>query len=258
MIFVFSGTGNSYSVALRASEALGTGLVDIASSVRYKRYTFDAKGADVGFIFPTYYGGLPSMVLEFARNVVVRNPGRVFCITTCGGESGGACEMLREELGDRLNVDVSYDVLMPDNAVFAFEMPTKEQAEEILKASDAEVSAIIDSLKAGDTGDRCTHKGDGDWRELYRKYDEMRVTEPFTLTDRCIECKICAEICPERVIVFYHRRPVWDEEKCSMCMGCIQMCPKRAIEYGESTVGRGRYWNPAYYEKTLGIKLQYE
>ena len=97
-----------------------------------------------------------------------------------------------------------------------------------------------------------------DWRELYKKYDEVRVTEPFTLTDRCIECKICAEICPERVIVFYHRRPVWDEEKCSLCMGCIQMCPKRAIEFGEATVNRGRYWNPAYYEKTLGIKLQYE
>lgn len=75
MIFIFSGTGNSYSVALRVSEAMGIGLVDVASSVRYKRYGFDAKGKDVGFIFPTYYGGLPRMVLEFARNVKVSNPG---------------------------------------------------------------------------------------------------------------------------------------------------------------------------------------
>ena len=196
MIFVFSGTGNSYAAAKRISEAIGTGMIDIAAAVRYKRYTYDAKREPVGFVFPTYYYGLPRMVLEFARNVTVLNPGRVFAVTTCGEESGGACEMLAEELGNRLRVDASYDVVMPDNSVFAFDPPTNEQAEETLRAADAEIDRIIGSIKAGESGDMCAHKGDKDWREIYALYDEQRVTEPFRITDACIECRICEDICP--------------------------------------------------------------
>ena len=153
MIFVFSGTGNSYAAAKRISEAVGTGMTDIAAAVRYRRYTYDAKGEPVGFVFPTYYYGLPRMVLEFVRNVTVLNPGRVFAVTTCGEESGGACEMLVEELGGRLGVDASYDVVMPDNSVFAFDPPTKEQAEETLRSADAEIDAIIDSIRRDDPRD---------------------------------------------------------------------------------------------------------
>ena len=33
MIFVFSGTGNSYAAAKRISEAIGSGMIDIAAAV---------------------------------------------------------------------------------------------------------------------------------------------------------------------------------------------------------------------------------
>ena len=104
---------------------------------------------------------------------------------------------------------------------------------------------------------KIAHKGDKDWRETYPMYEEQRLTEPFRLTDACIECRLCEEICPEQAIKVYHRKPVWDEEKCSLCMACIQMCPKRAIEYGDATVNRGRYYNPIFYERTIGIPLKY-
>ena len=92
---------------------------------------------------------------------------------------------------------------------------------------------------------------------MYALYDEQRVTEPFVVTDKCIECRICEDICPEQIIKVYHRKPVWDEERCSMCMGCLELCPKQAIEYGESTVERRRFFNKAYYERSIGIPLRY-
>ena len=257
MIFVFSGTGNSYHVARRIADELGVGMVDIAAAVRYKRFGYDAGGEDIGFVFTTYYYGLPAMVRTLAENIVVRNPGRVFCVATCGEESGGACEMLAEKLEGRLKVDASYDIVVPDNSIFAFEPPTPEEEKAILEAAEAETDAIIASIKAGESGDFCKHKGDRDWREIYPKYDEMRVTEPFSINDKCIECRVCEEVCPEQVIKIYHRKPVWDEEKCSLCMCCLELCPKQAIEYGESTVGRRRFYHKDYYEKRLGIKLRY-
>ena len=147
MIFVFSGTGNSYSVAKRTSEATGVKMVDTAAAVRYKRFGYDAAGEDVGFVFPVYYYGLPSMVATLAENLVVRNPGRVWCVATCGEESGGACEMLAEKLEGRLKVDACYDVVMPDNSIFAFEPPTPEEEAATLEAADAEVAGIIESIK---------------------------------------------------------------------------------------------------------------
>ncbi|MDO5861328.1 MAG: EFR1 family ferrodoxin [Thermoplasmata archaeon] len=259
MIFVFSGTGNSFDAAKRISGAgIGGGLVDMAPRVRYKRYSYDAAGEDVGFVFPVYFYGLPSIVKEFASNVTVKNPGRVFCVATCGEESGGAGEMLAECLGDRLKVDAFHDVVMPDNSVFMFDAPTKEQVDATMESAGREIDAIIASLKAGESGDLMRHKGDRDWREIYPQYDEYRVTEPFRATDKCIQCRICEELCPEQAIMFYHRTPVWDEEKCCLCMGCLQLCPKAAIEYGEGTESRGRYWNPVFYEKTLGLPFKYD
>ena len=196
MIFVFSGTGNSYSVAKRISEATGVKMVDTAAAVRYKRFGYDAAGEDVGFVFPVYYYGLPAMVATLAENLVVRNPGRVWCVATCGEESGGACEMLAEKLSGRLEVDACYDIVMPDNSIFAFEPPTPEQETATLEAADAEVERIIASIQAKEDGDFCRHKGDRDWREIYPMYEEQRVTEPFVVTDKCIECRICEDICP--------------------------------------------------------------
>ncbi len=260
MLFVFSGTGNSYSVARRVADETGNKLIDLAAAVRYKRYTYDAEGKDIGFVYPTYYYGLPRMVLEFVKNVKIVNPGRVYCIATCGGESGGACEMLCEEISDRLKVDACYDVFMPDNAIFYEDAPDEEEQKRMLSTAEDEVTRIIASIKNGDSGDMCIHKGEGteNWRELYTKYDEMRVTEPFVVTDACIECRVCEDVCPERVIKVYHRKPVWDEEKCSMCMTCLQLCPKQAIEFGKSSVGRRRYYHPIMYERTLGIPLRYD
>ena len=253
MIFLFSATGNSYAVAKRISDEFGIGMNQIASAVRHERYSFDASGEDVGFVFPTYFLGLPRMVLEFARNVNIRNPGRVFCIATCGGSSGGACDQLVEALDGRLKVDARYDVQMPDDAVFFFDPPTKEKSEAILASAEREIDAIVSSLRKREDGDFRKHKGDGDWKDVYAKYEDARTTEPFWLTDSCIECRICEEVCPEQAIKVYHRKPVWDEEKCSLCSSCINLCPKKAIQYGEDTVNRGRYMHPLFYERSLGV-----
>lgn len=165
--------------------------------------------------------------------------------------------MLAEKLGDRLHIDACYDVVMPDNSIFAFEPPTPEEEKATLEAADARVADIIDSLRKGESGDFCEHKGDKDWRQIYPMYEEQRLTENFRLNDACIECRLCEEICPEQVIKVYHRKPVWDEERCSLCMGCVELCPKDAIEFGDSTVGRRRFFNKAYYERSIGIPLKY-
>ena len=209
MIFTFSATGNSYHVSRLISESLGIPKVDLAAAVRYKRYLYDAKGEDVGFVFPVYFLGLPSMVRTFAENLEVRNPGRVFCVLTCGVQSGKAGEMLQECLGKRLHIDSYFDVIMPDNAIFYMDVPPKEEQDRINAEADVTIQGIIEKLRAGETGDHRNHSGPENSEELHAQYEDLRVTEPFTINERCIECRICEEVCPEQIIKIYHRKPVW-------------------------------------------------
>ena len=257
MIFVFSGTGNSYHVAKRIASAFEVDMVDTAAAVRYKRFTYDAKGEDVGFVFPVYYLGLPSVMAEFAAALEIRNAGFVYAVSTCAGGSGSACEQLQDILGKKLSIKAFHDVVMPENAVFYEDVPKAEEAAEINAKADAKVDSIIDSIKKREEGDRRETAGSGDFEKMYALYDEMRVTEPFWVDDRCIECRICEHVCPTQIIKVYHRKPVWDEEKCSMCMSCLNMCPKQALQFGDTTKGRGRYFHPDYKMWSLGVNPPY-
>lgn len=258
MIFVYSGTGNSYQAARRIADAMGQHLINIASAVRYGRFSYDAKGSDIGFVFPVYEAGVPESVRAFAENVSVADPGRVFVLTTCGEDSTGGAEQFIEELDGRVRVDAVYDALMPDNRVIDRDPPTPESASAAIGRAMAEVDAALGSFGNGGSGDLRRHASGRDWRSAHAAYDEERSTEPFARNSRCIQCRLCAMFCPTKTIVFYDRYPVWDEPECDHCMACIDICPKQAVEYGESTVGRGRWYNPVFYEMSIGIPLRFD
>jgi len=258
MIFVFSGTGNSYHAAKRIATAFETDMVDMAAAVRYKRSFYNADGKDVGFVFPVYYHGLPSVVEEFLETVEIVKPGYVYALSTCAGESGKACEQLQEILGKKLKVDAYFDVLMPENAVFYEDVPDKEESKKINDAADATVDKVIGSIRDKSKGDFRTLAGSNNFDEAREMYFDLRNTEQFSVDERCIECRICEHVCPEQIIKVYHRKPVWDELQCSMCMACLNMCPKQALQFADLTQKRGRYFHPEFYMWSLGVNPPYK
>ncbi len=258
MLFVFSGTGNSYHTAKMIASELGQDMVEIAAAVRYKRTFYNAQGEGVGFVFPTHYFGLPSIVEEFLETVEIRNPGYSFCLSTCAGISGMACEQLQEVLDKRLRIDSYFDVEMPENAVFYEDVPSKEEAKVINDAADVRISEIIGMIKEKKKGDFRTMATKEGFDEARDVYFDLRNTEQFNIDENCIECRICEHVCPEQIIRVYHRKPVWDEFQCSMCMSCLNMCPKKAIQFNDVTQNRERYFHPEYYMWSLGVKPPYK
>ena len=52
------------------------------------------------------------------------------------------------------------------------------------------------------------------------------------ITDDCIKCGICVEVCPQKAIYLnreWDRKYSLDREKCDECGRCIDVCPKDAI-----------------------------
>jgi len=72
----------------------------------------------------------------------------------------------------------------------------------------------------------------------------MIAPNPVVIVDKCIGCKRCAEVCPEKpkVITFIKKGdkiiPKWDYSKCIRCFCCQELCPKGAIETKYKALGK--------------------
>jgi flavodoxin len=145
IVFYFSGTGNSLYVAKSISKELGN--CEIVSMAK----PFDSiKQYDsVGFIYPTYYFGLPKIVIEFVENLKLNNNKNAYfySITTYGGLAGNAVFQMYELLLNRHDIKINYGekLKMFSNYVVAYDMSAK--INKITKKSNEKLTPIINSIK---------------------------------------------------------------------------------------------------------------
>lgn len=78
---------------------------------------------------------------------------------------------------------------------------------------------------------------------------DMIAPTPVVSESKCISCKRCGEICPEkpRVIQFVNKTgkdlPTWDMKECIRCFCCQELCPVGAITTKRSALGKLIYRN---------------
>lgn len=251
MIFFFTGTGNSRYIADRLAEATGDRLVSMPEAMETRSFTLE-QGEKLGFVFPVYFYGLPSFVLDFmySVDVAMSEDTYIYLVLNCGGSTGAAGKSfsrLCEARGWKLSYTDS--VIMPDNYIPMFSAPSAEKTEKILDAADPEISRIAGSVISGAEGDHNGHKGRLPGLVssiLYPFYDSSRHTSQFVCdAGACLRCGKCAEDCPDKAITIAgDGTPQWTKDSCVFCMRCINMCPAACIDYGSATRRKGRYKNP--------------
>jgi dissimilatory sulfite reductase (desulfoviridin) alpha/beta subunit len=60
--------------------------------------------------------------------------------------------------------------------------------------------------------------------------------KPEVDAEKCDDCGICAEVCPDRAITVNHNPPVFDLNKCLGCLKCRDICPEGCIQLAEPGV----------------------
>ena len=251
MIFYFSGTGNSLYAAKAVAEAQKDSLISIAQEMEKKPgervYQFE-KGELLGFVYPVYAWGPPEIVLEFIRSMQITGSGvYAFSLSTCGSEEGNAARMLEKELlSKNIPLAAAFSIKMPSNYIVGADIESEEEQQDkfhmaeqrlvqINKIIECRQSGVFEQLKGSMPAFKTTVIN-----PLFNAF--ARNTKAFSVTDACVHCGLCEEICPVHSITLKDK-PVWGKA-CTQCLGCINRCPVHAIQYGTATLKRGRYVHP--------------
>jgi NAD-dependent dihydropyrimidine dehydrogenase PreA subunit len=251
MIFYFSATGNSKYVALKIAAETKEEPIAIADCVKNREFTFEVKDKErIGFVTPTYFWGLPSIVCEFLEKLELRMPDSyhpyIYHVATFGTTTGQVSHMVNELLKKRgLSLDGRFSVQMPDTWTPVFNLTDKEKIRKINHEAEKQIAEAAGKIRREFAGDFSRRKVPMIAVRLYYPlYERKRKTKYFTVEDNCIECGLCAKKCPVAAIEMQAGRPVWVKEKCTLCLGCLHRCPKFAIQYGKKTKKHGQYVNP--------------
>ncbi len=250
MIFYFSGTGNSlYAAKYLSANTHDDELIDIAKAVQEKKYSYFLKPDEAcGFVFPVYFGGMPSVVSQFIKKLLLSSDEvpYVYALVTYGGRAGGSLQALQVALEKRyIGLTATFGVKMPDNYVIMYNPSDEKKAAEILELAEQDLQDAASNILARNNPgvghlpvDTYMTAG------MQVAYKMMRKTASFTVSNDCIGCGLCEAVCPVQAIELYDYKPVWKKSECVHCVACISRCPEQAIQYGSKTKKRRRYVHP--------------
>ena len=245
-IYYFSATGNSLEITRQISKELDSCTIKSMTKPPTKELV---GGPDdiIGFVFPVYYLGMPSLVEQFVEKLNILPGTYCFGVSNFARFKGNALGMLEKILQKKgNNLAYAEEIKMPTNYIVSYPPLNPDKLEEILKTSRIKVANtaknisknakkpvsmnILSRILTGNLN-RILYKNISNW------------DEKFVSNNKCTCCEQCAEICPVNNIKIENCHPVW-QHHCERCLRCIQWCPNEAIQYGKETIARGRYHHP--------------
>ena len=244
MILYFSGTGNSEYAAKRIAAELQDEAVNLFHKIRRNDCSKINSETPWVIVTPTYGWRIPRILQEWLSKTELKGAKDIYFVMTCGGSIGNAGKYVRKLCSKKgLSFKGCIPVVMPENYIALFSTPTEEQAMEIIERAEVVIDKVASYIRNGEEfpqakisiGDRMSS---GIINDLF--YPLFVHAKKFYVTNTCISCGKCLDVCPTNNIRMENKKPVW-AENCTHCMACINRCPKEAIEYGKHSHGLPRY-----------------
>lgn len=244
-ILYFSSTGNSLFVAQQLRERLG-------GQIRYLP-AFDGSGEEfdeIIIVSPIYSFGLPVHVYDMIPDLTKIRP--VWIVLTYGGMVAGADGLAYTHCKEH-GVDIRgvYTVKMPENYTLDFSVP-KFYEKATLKAAPKAIEKVASKIENGDVRIPKEKKSK---KEIYLK-NRLKwplIVKDFSVSDDCIRCGKCVQICPSDIISIKDGAVTFADH-CVICLGCYHRCPQKAIRYKNKNK-TDRYLNPDIRESDIGKDL---
>lgn len=249
MIYYFSATGNSKYVAERIARATGDRVASMTDCLNSGSLSFGiADGESIGFVTPTYFWGLPTVVVDFLARATLNMSGGHYAYhaLTYGTTTGQAHAMLKKIAARRgLAIDASFCVKMVDTWTPLFDLSDPARNEAITAAAEPRIDEAVALITSRAAGNFVKDAIPQPLSALfYATYRAGRKTKKFSVTDACVGCGACESLCPVRAIEMNGGKPAWVKDRCAYCLACLHHCPAFAIRLGPASARHGQFVNP--------------
>ena len=233
VLYLFSGSGNTYAVARRIVKTLlEEGVAAHLRPLERSDPGGTLPAGTVGLAFPVALFSTYPFVWEFAENLA---PGRgkgIFMVDTLAGFSGGVVGPMKRVVSARGYHPIgAVEIRMPSN--YARTERERPRDDRLRRRGLKRADAFAKNLAAGRTS----------WRSIPllpelikrlgrnsqgRAWEALRGKYPLSVdVEKCIRCGLCAEVCPVSNITM-ETFPRFGEG-CFFCQRCVSLCPREAI-----------------------------
>lgn len=247
MIIYFSATNTSKYVAKKLSDATNEEMIPLKNLVKEKIYKLKIKeGEDIGFVIPTYWEGLPSILIEYLENAefeIEGNKHYCYFVATYGCDYGNILSTARKAFSKKgISFNSMYAARFVDNWSPMFNLKNPEKNKRAEENGMRETREIVDQVVNRENGhDLPDQMTDMQARFAKATYDRIRKTKLFKVNkDLCRSCGLCELQCPMEAIKLVDGIPNWVKDKCTLCLGCFHRCPEGAIDY-DNSLRNGQY-----------------
>jgi ferredoxin len=254
IIFYFSGTGNSLKIARSIAAKIEN--CEIVSMGKPFALSNTYEHNRIGLVFPWYAQGMPVVTERFIQSLDLtqNKDAYYFSVVTCGASPGNCLAQVQALLQEKhLTLHYGKVIKMFANCITLYKMANnpKERAERSDEESQKITADIV--IKAASTIPKTNALLTLIYKSMVSSYAKKALE--YRVSDTCIGCKTCMNICPVNNITFHEINsghpgtssqpglPIFGDH-CEQCMACIQWCPHQAINYKNKTQKRGRYHYP--------------
>ena len=232
VILYFTGTGNCLYVA-RQLGGKNSELLSIPQLM--KQNDIEIEADEIGIVYPIYGHMPPNMVRQFIKKAKLKADYK-FAVLTYGNRKCNAVEIW-DSVSRQAGVAFDYinTLIMVDNW-----LPNFELNEQML--NDKHIPENLDRISGDISSRKHWHEPVmEEEREQHNGFLERTGINPeigfviqsenyFTITDACIGCGACINVCPKGNYRFTSQG-IKTEGSCEFCFACIQNCPQRAIQF---------------------------
>lgn len=200
--------------------------------------------------YPTQYSNIPFMVREFIKNHAESWHGKkIFYMATMGlfsGDATGCAARLLKRYGAKIIGGLQ--IKMPDSVCDSKLLKkSREKNLEIIHLADKRIVEVAFQIKKGVFSQEglgvFDHIAGLFGQRLWFFYKTRNYTDTLKISNTCVGCGLCSEVCPMNNIIMDKGKPK-AEGKCTMCYRCISLCPKQAITLlGKEIVEQYRFEN---------------
>jgi len=233
-IFCFSGSGNSYSVAVEIGKYFSI-QPELITSFKEKS-TLEIADSQIGIIAPVYLNDIPKVVKEFILSLsFADNNAYVFTVlTSSSGKNKNGFKNVNIALAQHnAKLALAYDISMPSS------FQERADVASVFNAVPNRIEEITKAIKEK----RENYKSNGS-ATLPKSFTKLslvyRPLSRMTVTGKCGSCGLCCKLCPTNNIQIKEGKAVRGKN-CIACAACANWCPQYAIS---SRMLKGQYRHP--------------